>query len=101
MPGSKILSASWETYDKEKQSLQQDKDIFFPEQPWEFNYLLDIIVKSEPGLDVITVILSVRKIMRDTLAPRPRIKFVQAVMQNIRERETQWVELKDNSKMAS
>lgn len=102
MPASIILSASWEKYDAKKTLSCQDKEIFTPENIWEFNYLQDIIVKMMPSLDIITVMLAIRKTMRETVAPRPRKNFVHAVMQSITEREHQFLDLVENSKkMAS
>ncbi len=102
MPASIILSASWEKYDQKKTLTHQDKDIFTPENLWEFNYLQDIIIKMMPSLDIITVMLAIRKTMRETLAPRPRVHFVHAVMRSIHERENQFTDLVANAnKMAS
>ena len=102
MSASIILSASWEKYDLKKELSLQDKTIFSPESLWEFNYLMDTIVKAKPSLDIITVMLAIRKTMRETVAPRPRINFVKAVMQSIHERENQLVEILESSKkMAS
>ena len=102
MSASVILSASWEKYDQKKTITNQEKDVFTPENLWEFNYLQDIIVKMKPSLDIITVMLAMRKIMRETVAPRPRVHFVRAVMQSIDERENQFVDLVENAnKMAS
>jgi hypothetical protein len=93
-----ILSASWEKYDQRKSLVREDKNIFCPENLWEFNYLMDTIVKERPALDIITVMLSIRKIMRETVAPRSRVNFVQAVMQSIHEREIQFVDLIENAR---
>ncbi len=102
MPASIILSASWEKYDLKKALFQQDKNIFTPENIWEFNFLQDIIIKMMPNLDIITVMLAIRKIMRETMAPRPRACFVKAVMDSIHERESQFSSLVENAnKMAS
>ncbi len=98
MSASVILSASWEKYDQKKSLCSQDKNIFSPENLWEFNYLMDTIVKVRPSLDIITVMLAIRKAMRETIAPRPRMNFVQAVMQSIHERENQLLDLIENSK---
>src|SRR4051794_37552724 len=97
MPASKILAASWEKYDLKKDLGLQDKSIFCPENLWEFNYLMDTIVKVRPDLDIMTVMLAIRKIMRETLGPRPRNKFVCAVMQSIVEREHQLEDLLENA----
>lgn len=58
---------------------------------------MDTIVKARPNLDIITVMLAIRKVMRETVAPRPRINFVQAVMKSISEREIQFVDLVNNA----
>ena len=101
MPAA-VLSASWEKYDQKKSLFSQDVNIFCPENLWEFNYLLDTIVKVRPNLDIITVMLAIRKIMRETVAPRPRVVFVRAVMESVRERETQFIDLLENAnRMAS
>jgi hypothetical protein len=102
MSASAILSASWEKYDLKKELVFQDKNIFCPENLWEFNHLMDSILMIHPNLDIITVMLSIRKSMRETVAPRPRTRFVQAVMESISERENQFTDLVENSKrMAS
>ena len=99
---STVLSASWEKYDQKKSSFAQDINIFCPENLWEFNYLMDTIVMVRPTLDIITVMLSIRKIMRETVAPRPRVKFVESVMESIHERENQFVDLMESAnRMAS
>jgi len=98
MSASIILPSFWEKYDLRKELDQQDKNVFCPETPWEFNYLLDAIVKAEPRLDIITVMLSIRRVMRETVAPRPRTHFVQAVMESIRDRENQLIEILESSK---
>jgi|GEM_PF-3724348 len=102
MSASTILSASWEKYDLKKELVFQDKNIFCPENLWEFNHLMDSILMIRPNLDIITVMLSIRKSMRETVAPRPRTRFVQAVVESISERENQFTDLVENSKrMAS
>lgn len=90
--------ASWEAYDKRKTLSQEDPTIFCPEQLWEFNYLLDNIVTSEPGLDPIMVMLAIRQATRETMAPRPRNYFIDAVMQSIRDRQNQWAQILNDSK---
>lgn len=97
MSVSDVLSASWEKYDQKKLLARENKDIFCPEVLWEFNYLLDTIVKLRPDIDIIMVMLSIRKTMRETFAPRLREKFAAAVMQNLTEREVQLVELLNTS----
>jgi hypothetical protein len=89
--------ASWEAYDKKKTQSQQDPTVFCPEQLWEFNYLLDNIVTSEPNLDPIMVMLAIRQASRETVAPRPRTYFVDVVMQSIRERQNQWAQILSDS----
>ena len=89
--------ASWEAYDKRKSLVSEDPAVFNPEQLWEFNYLLDSIVSSEPGLDPIMVMLAIRQAMRQTIAPRPRNYFIEVVMESIRERQNQWAQILSNS----
>lgn len=89
--------ASWEAYDKRKTSSQEDPAFFCPEQLWEFNYLLDSIVTSEPGLDPIMVMLAIRQATRETMAPRPRTYFIEVVMQSIKDRQEQWAQILSDS----
>lgn len=97
MSRATIYTTSWEAYDKRKTQVHEDPSIFCPEQLWEFNYLLDNIVNAQPHLDPITVMLAMRQTMRETIAPRPRQFFVQAVMESIQERENQWARILNNS----
>jgi hypothetical protein len=90
---SDILSASWETYNERKASQQQNEEIFCPDDPWEFNFLVEKIVSMEPHLDELTVMLAVRQSMRQTMAPRPRKHFVQTVIHSIADREAQWAQI--------
>ena len=90
---SEILSASWETYNQRKASQQQNEQIFCPDDPWEFNFLVEKIVSMEPHLDELTVMLAVRQSMRQTMAPRPRNHFLQTVISSIEDREAQWAQI--------
>jgi hypothetical protein len=87
------LGASWESYNERKTQSGQDPNCFSPEELWEFDYLVNMILKCKPHLEQLTVILAVREGMRRTIAPRPRQHFVELVMRNINERENQWLDL--------
>ena len=87
------LGASWDSYNERKNQNGQDPNCFSPEELWEFDYLVNMILKSKPHLEQLTVILAVREGMRRTIAPRPRQHFVELVMENINERENQWLDL--------
>ena len=88
-----MLEGSWEAYDKRKISNGQDPNFFTPEDVWELNYLVDMILAARPHLDHLTVMLSVREGMRRTMAPRPRQHFIEVVMTNLSTRENQWLQL--------
>ena len=90
---SNILEGSWEAYNNRKVSNGQDPNFFVPEDVWELNYLVDMILASRPHLDHLTVMLSVREGMRRTMAPRPRQHFIELVMTNLKTRENQWLQL--------
>jgi hypothetical protein len=87
------LEGSWEAYNNRKIANGQDPNYFAPEDVWELNYLVDMILSSRPQLDHLTVMLSVREGMRRTMAPRPRQHFIEVVMTNISTRENQWLQL--------
>ncbi|MBO9573935.1 MAG: hypothetical protein J7497_17235 [Chitinophagaceae bacterium] len=97
MTTQSLQHPSWEAYDLRKSQVKEDPSIFCPEQLWEFNYLLENIVGTEPHLDPIMVMLAIRQATRETMAPRPRNYFVQVVMDSIREREHQWSQILNNS----
>jgi hypothetical protein len=90
------LNESWEAYNNRKRQIGQDPKCFSPEELWEFNYLVDLIQAAKPHLEQITVILAVREGMRRTMAPRLREHFVELVVENIKERENQWVLLMES-----
>lgn len=87
------LEGSWEAYNNRKILNGQDPNFFTPEDVWELNYLVDMILSSKPHLDHLTVMLSVREGMRRTMAPRPRQHFIDVVMDNLKTREHQWLQL--------
>jgi hypothetical protein len=87
MNSSNILEGSWEAYNQKKLSNGGDPNFFAPEDVWELNYLVDMILASRPHLDHLTVMLSVREGMRRTMAPRPRQRFLEVVMTNLNARE--------------
>ena len=87
------LEGCWEAYNNRKIANGQDPNYFTPEDVWELNYLVDMILSSRPHLDHLTVMLSVREGMRRTMAPRPRKHFIDVVMTNISARENQWLQL--------
>src|SRR6476620_2761091 len=87
------LEGCWEAYNKRKIANGQDPNYFSPEDVWELNYLVDMILSSRPHLDHLTVMLSVREGMRRTMAPRPRLHFIEVVMTNLSAREYQWLQL--------
>jgi len=93
MNASNNLEGSWEAYDNRKIANGQDPGYFTPEDVWELNYLVDMILTSRPHLDHLTVMLSVREGMRRTMAPRPRQYFIDMVMSSITTRENQWLHL--------
>ena len=93
MSSPNILEGCWEAYNKRKISIGQDPNFFSPEDVWELNYLVDMILSSRPHLDHLTVMLSVREGMRRTMAPRPRQHFIDVVMANLTTRESQWLDL--------
>ena len=97
MIATTILSASWESYDRRKALAHQDQHIFCPDEPWEFNYLVETIVKAEPYLDEITIMLAVRQSTRLTMAPRPRNHFVEVVASSIRERKEYWAQIVESA----
>lgn len=88
-----MLDGSWDTYNNRKIANGQDPNYFTPEEVWELNYLVDMILASRPHLDHLTVMLSVREGMRRTMAPRPRQHFLEVVISNLNSRENQWIEL--------
>jgi hypothetical protein len=93
MNPSNLLEGSWEAYNDRKISKGQDPNFFTPEEVWELNYLVDMILNTRPHLDHLTVMLSVREGMRKTMAPRPRQHFINVVMANLNSREDQWLRL--------
>lgn len=93
-----LLSGSWEAYEKRKTLIRQDPNIFCPEEIWEFNYLMDIIVAVQPALDPIRVMLAIRQTIRETLAPRPRPLFVQRVISSICDRENKWEQIVEKNR---
>ena len=93
MNSSNNLEGCWESYNKRKISNGEDPNFFVPEDAWELNYLVDMILASRPHLDHLTVMLSVREGMRKTMAPRPRQRFIELVMTNLKTRENQWLQL--------
>jgi hypothetical protein len=93
METSNNLEGCWEAYNNRKIANGQDPNYFTPEDVWELNYLVDMILTSRPHLDHLTVMLSVREGMRRTMAPRPRQHFIDVVMTNLHARENQWLQL--------
>jgi hypothetical protein len=93
MNPSNNLEGNWDAYDKRKISNGQDPEFFTPEDVWELNYLIDMILTSRPHLDHLTVMLSVREGIRRTMAPRPRQHFIDVIMTNLKTRENQWLQL--------
>ena len=92
-----LLSSRWDAYEKQKTLIHQDPKVFCPEEIWEFNYLLDNIVAVQPALDPIRVMLAIRQCIRETLAPRPRLMFVQRVISSICERENKWEQIVESN----
>ena len=90
---SNKLEGNWDGYNDRKIANGQDPNFFSPEEVWELNYLIDMILASRPHLDHLTVMLSVREGMRKTMAPRPRQHFIEVVMANLNNRENQWIKL--------
>lgn len=90
---SDLLEGCWEAYNNRKTLNGQDPNFFSPEDLWELNYLIDMIMGAKPHLDHLTVMLSVREGMRKTMAPRPRQHFIEVVMSNLLNREKQWSQL--------
>jgi hypothetical protein len=90
---SNILDGSWEEYNSRKVLNGQDPNYFAPEDVWELNYLVDLILNARPHLDHLTVMLSVRESIRRTMAPRPRQHFLEIVIENLNAREHQWLQL--------
>ena len=93
MNTSTKLEGSWEAYNQRKSGNGQDPNYFAPEDVWELNYLVDMILTSRPHLDHLTVMLSIREGIRRTMAPRPRQHFIDVVMTNLNSRENQWLQL--------
>ena len=93
----RILNECWAAYEKKKVLSGQDPNCFSPEELWEFNYLVDLIQDARPHVDQITVILAVREGMRRTIAPRLRNHFVDLVLCNLEERESQWQLMMNNN----
>jgi hypothetical protein len=87
MNKTSVLVVNWEAYDVQKKSAGEDNMIFNPEISWEFNYLVEFIKSEKPQLDLITIMLAIRKAIRETYAPRQRQHFIGAVMGSIHERE--------------
>lgn len=90
---SNMLEGNWDVYNNRKIANGQDPNFFSPEEVWELNYLIDMILASRPHLDHLTIMLSVREGMRKTMAPRPRQHFIEVVMTNLNNREDQWIKL--------
>ena len=88
-----IHNESWAAYEKRKLLSGQNPNCFSPEELWEFDYLVNLIQKAKPHLDLITVMLAVREGMRRTVAPRLRNHFVELVLCNVEERENRWAEV--------
>ena len=93
MNSSNTLQGCWQEYDNRKIAKGEDPNFFAPEDVWELNYLVDMILTARPHLDHLTVMLSVREGMRRTMAPRPRQHFIEVVMTNLNTREDQWLQL--------
>jgi hypothetical protein len=93
MNSSNTLKGCWQEYDNRKNAKGEDPNFFTPEDVWELNYLVDMILAARPHLDHLTVMLSVREGMRRTMAPRPRQHFIEVVMTNLNTREDQWLQL--------
>lgn len=93
MNSSHKLDGNWEAYNDRKIANGQDPNYFTPEEVWELNYLVEMILTARPHLDHLTVMLSVREGMRRTMAPRPRQHFIEVVMHNLTNRENQWLQL--------
>lgn len=93
MNSSNTLQGCWQEYNNRKISKGEDPNFFAPEDVWELNYLVDMILTARPHLDHLTVMLSVREGMRRTMAPRPRQHFIEVVMANLNTREDKWLQL--------
>ena len=93
MNSSTHLEGNWDAYNNRKIHKGEDPNFFIPEDVWELNYLVDMILVSRPHLDHLTVMLSVREGIRRTMAPRPRQYFIEIVMTNLNNREDQWLRL--------
>ncbi len=87
------LTGSWEAYNERKALKGQDPNCFSPEEIWEFDFLVNLIQEEKPHVDQLMVILSIREGMRRTMAPRPRQRFLEMVMDNLSQREMQWTNL--------
>ena len=93
MNSSNTLQGCWQEYNNRKIAKGEDPNFFTPEDVWELNYLVDMILTARPHLDHLTVMLSVREGMRRTMAPRPKQHFIEVVMTNLNTREDQWLQL--------
>jgi hypothetical protein len=83
----------WETYLHRKIAEHQDPQYFVPEELWEFNYFAKLLMETNPQLEEMTVILSIKKTMHKTFAPRPRKHFIQMVVKELQQRTSDWENL--------
>ena len=82
-----VLNKPWEEYDNRKWLADQDRNIFYPDIPWELNYLVDRVQSCFPEFDQIAIILAVRKATKALSPPRNRKRFLEYVMDTLTEND--------------
>lgn len=81
----KVLNEDWSDYDNRKIRDNRDARFFSCEEQWERDYLVKKIQKFYPWYTKTMIDKAINLCCQSIMAPRPREKFVQCVMQRLRD----------------
>lgn len=81
----KVLNEDWSDYDNRKIRDNRDARFFFCEEQWERDYLIRKIQKFYPWYTKTMIDRAINQCCQSIMALRPREKFVQCVVQRLRD----------------
>jgi hypothetical protein len=79
-----ILEDDWSDYDNKKIRDRRDSKNFSCTEQWEIEYLVTKICKHYPQYSKQEVLAVIKQVCTEDIAPHPRDRFVQRVMQILR-----------------
>ena len=77
-----ILESDWSDYDDRKKK-KGDANFFACTEDWEVDYLLKKIRRIYPQYREADILLAIQTCCKTIPAPRPRVTFVQCVIQTL------------------